>query len=406
MRLIKSLINPWLVKKCQRNYAQKLEQLKDKKSIKVVFLIRENQKWTYQSLYEEFEKSEKFEPLVLVSLLWVAHIGKDKTRNNLEENYNFFNSRGMNVDFAYKNGIYVDLRKFSPDIVFYEQPWDLPDIHKPERISEYALTCYCPYGCEIIEDRGDYSCEFHRKLYKMFIGDEYNKARYERYGRGNSKNCIITGYPKMDAYLDKIKSENLWKEDNKIKIIYAPHHSFEKNGLHCATFEQNGKLILDLAKKYPQTTWVFRPHPRFKHAVVRNHIMSETEIENYYYEWKQIGKINTEGNYLDIFRTSDLLITDSCSFLYEYLPTKNPIIRINNPNSAKFTTLGNKIKKVCYEVDNNKSLEDNFNELIVKKNDYKRVFREELAYKLFGFNKKSGERIKDYILKDIARYKI
>ena len=91
---------------------KKLEKLKHKQGkIKVVFLIRENQKWSYQSVYEEMANDDEFEPMVVVSLLWLSHIGKDKTRNNLEENYEFFASRGINVDYAYKNGEYVSSSK-------------------------------------------------------------------------------------------------------------------------------------------------------------------------------------------------------------------------------------------------------------------------------------------------------
>ena len=228
MKLLKTLFNPINLYKCQKNYKNKLKELKNKKPVKVIFLVRENQKWQYQTLYQLLEEDKNFEPLVLVSLLYLVHKGKDKTRNNLEENYNFFKERNINVDYAYKNGEYINLKEFKPDIVFYDQPWDLPKIHNIPEVSNYALTCYAPYGCEILDCKSDYTQDFHKLLFKFFVGNNDCLERYESYKKHNSNNCIVTGYPKLDAYFEPVRQKNIWKDENKFKIIYAPHHSFDK----------------------------------------------------------------------------------------------------------------------------------------------------------------------------------
>ena len=110
-----------------------------------------------------------------------------------------------------------------------------------------------------------------------------------------------------------------------------------------ATFKENGKFILELAKKYDETTWLFKPHPRFKFALLINNVMTEDDINKYYNEWLKIGRIYDKGNYFDIFKTSDLLITDSISFRAEYLPTLKPIICPTKHGSCKMNLLGKKI---------------------------------------------------------------
>lgn len=242
------------VEQVHKNYEKVIEKIKDKsktQKIKVVFLIRENQKWTYQSLYEKFEKSDKFEPLVLVSILTIVARGKDNTRNNLEENYNFFKSRGINVDYAYKDGEFINLEKFNPDIVFYDQEWCLPEIHQPFYVSNFALTYYCSYSYELVDCPDDYTLLFHRFLHKFFVEDELNIKRYGEYNKDNVKNCLAVGYPKLDEYFKDKKECNIWKNKEKLKVIYAPHHSLDSNGLKLSTFHKNGKFILSLAKKTP-----------------------------------------------------------------------------------------------------------------------------------------------------------
>lgn len=387
----------------QKNYKKIIERINSQnRKIRVAFLIRENQKWTYQSLYDEFAKSSDFEPLVLVSILTLAAKGKDKTRNNLLENYIFFKEKGMNVDFAYKDGEYIDLNTFKPDIIFYDQPWDLPEIHAPCYVSNFALTCYSPYGYELLEKENAYTQEFHHFLYKFFIEHEDNMKRYASYNKSNINNCVLTGYPKMDMFLEKQNvSCNLWRDNDKFKIIYAPHHSFEKKDIQLATFCKNGKFILELAKKHPETTWIFKPHPRFKYALLRNKIMNEAKIDDYYAEWSKIGCVYNGGNNFSLMTTSDLMITDCCSYLAEYVPTLKPLIRLINSKSCKLNEIGQRIMRGYYSVNNIDELESIFNELVTYKNDNKKIERQAIKNKLFDSNETSAHKIYSYLLNNI-----
>lgn len=389
----------WDLKKeinsAHENYKKVIERIKNKKDkIKVVFLIRENSKWTYQSLYEDFAKSDRFEPLVLVSLLTL--VKKDKTRNNLDENYEFFKARGMNVEYACKNGEYIDLKKFEPDIIFYDQPWELPEIHMPLAVSEFALTCYSSYSFEVVDCREDYLSDFHRFLYKFFVDSELNMNRYEGYHKGNSDNCVAIGYPKLDDYIKASADCNIWKDKDKYKIIYAPHHSFGKSSLKLATFKQNGRFILELAKSHPETTWIFKPHPRLKYALLQNKIMTEEEVNSYINEWNKVGIVYEQGDYFDFFKTSDLMITDCCSFLGEYLPSKHPVIRLVNPKAVKINSIGELINDNYYLANNNDELEKYFNMLVIEGKDSKREGRINLINKLF-FDEPVAAKIYNYL---------
>ena len=235
------------------SYRRKLEAIKTKlkrrEKIRVLFLIREPSKWSYNSVFKEMLKSDIFEPIVAVSILTSAAEGKDMTRNDLEISYAFFKNLKYPVVRAYEaqTSAYLDLADFKPDLVFYDQPWELPAVHNPQTVSKFALTAYCDYGFEIM-DYENYSKGFHLPLYKYFVDNKKNIERYQKYDKGNIKNCVSLGYPRLDFYLDKtpINVSKYWKHENKYKIIYAPHHSFEDDGLQLATFKENGKFILDL----------------------------------------------------------------------------------------------------------------------------------------------------------------
>ena len=400
-KALSSLINNFCFIRVKANYKAKLKQLNKEylnRKLNVIFYVSENSKWCYQSLYEEFEKDEHFNPLVLVGILKDVHKGKDKFRNNLEENYNFFKSQNMNVEYAYQNRKYINFKKFKPDIVFYEQPWGLPKIYHPDYVSKFALTCYCCYGLMLFDNPEEYKEKFHKYLWRYFSDSEFNIERYSSYDKYAKENCISFGYPKMDVYFDeeKIDLNKYWKNPEKIKIIYAPHHSFEDDGLRLATFRENGKYILNLAKEHPETTWIFKPHPRFKCALFKNKIMTQEEIEQYYNDWNTVGRVYTKGAYFDIFKTSDFLITDCCSFLGEYLPTLKPIINLINPNASQMNIFGKLISKCCFKTKNNDEFYKTFTDILSNK-DTKFEERKEAVKYVIDFDKKSSEKIVGYI---------
>lgn len=389
----------------RHNYKKKLAELKRKKSpIKVVFLSLENQKWGYDSLYKLFKQEEHFEPLILVSLHRDIDNGKmDVNPQIVEENYQFYKSRGYNVDYLYKDSHYLNLKSFKPDIVFYEQPWGWYEACKPATVSKYALTMYLPYGFSMLDFKADYRNNFHRDLYKMFVLNNNSVQRYEEYRKGNSYNCLPVGYSKLDTYLDttNIDLSHFWKEPEKFKIIYAPHHSMKEGSLQTATFLKNGRKILELAKSHPKTTWVFKPHPRFD-ITLRELGFSEEVIKEYYEEWAKIGKVYTKGDYFDIFKSSDLMITDCCSFLGEYLPSGNPVIRPINENSIELNKTGREIVASYYEVKNNNELENVFEMIVTRHEDPKLELRKSIMPSIIDFKEKSADKIFKFIKSEIT----
>lgn len=384
---------------CRSNYKKVLKRIrksKGSKPVKVLFLVTENSKWGYQSLYETFEKDKDFEPLVVVSILQDVHKGKDKIRMNLEENYDFFKSRGMKVEYGYKNRKYIDLREFNPDIVFYEQPWGLPHIHRPPKVSAYALCAYISYGIannpKVLQGKK----VFFTSLWKFFIAHEcLLKEYYETLP--DLKGIIeVTGHPKLDVY------ENYLEEKHeKFTIIYAPHFSVGESLLHFSTFDWSGYFILEWAKNHPEINWIFKPHPNLKSHFIKTGYMKPQEVEAYFEEWQKIGKVYTQGDYFNLFKNSDGMITDCSSFLTEYFITNKPLIHLVSHNGVPQNILNQIISDNYYKVFNTQSLEAFLDEIFIKKNDFMHSSRKKEIMKLFRGNFQSADRIFQCINKQL-----
>lgn len=367
-----------------------------KGKIKVGFLVSEQAKWCYQSVYDAFNKDPRFEPIILVTKLYNEHLGRKTYYKTMKDCFNFFKSKGLNVVYAYDDEAkkYIDISKFDLGILFYQQPWEIDYCQSPMLASVHSITCYCSYGYELLNYSASYTEEFHRQLDIMFTSSD-DVTKYINSKVHNTSNLINSGNPKLDQYdLD----ENI-KKNKKITIIYAPHHSFEKNGIKCATFDRNGIDILRIAKSYSdKINWIFKPHPRFKHAVIINNIMSADEIDKYYKEWEKIGSIYEGGDYIKMFQNSDGMITDCVSFLAEYLPSKKPLLHLFN-DKTDWNDVGKKIIQSFYKVISTEQLVELIQKVLIEKQDYKKQDRLEVAKSLFVENQKSGDIIFSILIK-------
>jgi hypothetical protein len=317
-----------------QNYDSKLSELQTiigKSAIIVGFFVNEAQKWNGDGLYKLFLSDKRFCPIIFnfASVLTNPYSDYQNTED-------FFTTRGyeaINIDIE----SLASLKEWSPDIAFYQQPWffkDCPVAH-PANLSSSSLTFYCPYGIggTMSEFGGFAQCEsFLKSLFKHFVFNAEIDRQYKELGCFNT---LATGHPKLDAY-EESGGNNLYKNQEKIKIIYAPHHSFETGFQEWATFRWNGREILKLAQdSQRETEWIFKPHPGFLKKVARHNVMSQSEAERYFNDFAEIGTVYNGGDYFDIFKASDLLITDCGSWLTEYLPSANPVIYLQNPNSSR-----------------------------------------------------------------------
>ena len=371
----------------------KLKAVLKFRKIRVGFFVTEEAKWVNQLLYEELKKDNCFEPFILLSNF--SKPQGEEPFEHYKKTRDFFKKSGAKIyntcDII--RNTFKDLNKYKADIIFYQQPWMIHETQKPDKTYKKSLLCYVPYCFYSMDSYVNYLAKFQGVMWKYFVETKLHKEEYEKLY--NARNCVVTGSCKLDNYnfIDDSKNKN------KKTIIYAPHHSFN-DGIHdVATFKENGKFILELAKSNPDISWIFRPHPLFIDRILKNSIMTEDEIKEYYKEWENTGEISTGGNYYEMFCSSDLLITDCISFLSEYAPLLKPVFHLRKDyQKDRFNALVSKLDEGYYQIYSNKELEEIFKRVVLNGDDYLKEKREEnknilpvdtLAYKnIYGCLKK------------------
>lgn len=353
--------------KYQKLYDKTIKRLKHKianhQRIRVAFYVNDS-KWKCQNLYNLLAKSNYYEPFVLVGKECIDAILEKQEKSEIINIYNFFVAKGMKVFYAYdfRHNVHIPFDEFSPDIVFYSRQFCVDEIYKVKNIANCYLTCYVPYFIPNSPIEIECNFEFHNILWRYFVINEETKSSYSECMNNNGVNLKVVGYPELDKYLEP----SLYKSKF---IIYAPHWSLGNSPLKYATFDWNGKYILEFAKKHPELNWIFKPHPILKNRLLELEIMTEEEVNNYYSEWDKIGMKYEGPDYIDLFKESRLLITDCGSFLAEYMPTKNPVILLKSKNSTPYNFLAKKVTKYYYKAYNLKDLKTLFHKVLLNNED-------------------------------------
>ena len=382
----------------KNNYKNVIKKIKSKEKIKVLFLCSENQKWSYTRLYKLLSTNERFEVLP-VGLYPILSKGKIKfTQEASKKFFDRLNIKTIDI-YDYKNDV-LNIENLSFDIVFYEQPWYLFGAINPINVSKYALTILNSYGYTTVNSK-NWGSEFIYDIYSslwLFLSESpYHNKFYSKKCQMD-ENIFAFGSLKLEQY-NYIQKTKL----KKPLIIYGAHHSLG-NGLKMSTFKRDYKFFLEFVNKNKQFDFIFKPHPMLKDSCIQDGFLDEAEYDNYINSWNKSdnAKVYNEGNYIDLFKNSSLLITDCSSFLAEYYPSKNPIILLDREDRAPFDDFGNIIKQGFYIANSKDEVEKLVNMLLVDKKDPKKKLREEILEKYFyNINEDVSKLVVNYILSKI-----
>ena len=338
-----------------------------------------------------------------------------------DEVVNFFNK--WNIDcvrlYAYADDeAELMIRKLAPDIVFRQSPWngDIKAIYSVRNLS-FTKLCYIPYYGIQLEDvmSKDSDVYFnedqllHRLAWRVFLDKASSKLYRERNGL-LGENVVLCDSPKYRYIQDKLLKLQSSVNKNRKVIVWAPHHSDNSSWLGFGTFKYVYQRMLNLAKEANDIEFVSRPHPAFKNGYPATGAVTQAAMDDFYEQWNALPNtsINTEGDYVDLFNESGLLITDGMSFIPSYLLTSKPIIWFENKDHVDLNSAGNEIFNAAYKVaaDDEQAVNhvQDFIEKLFNGWDPKYEMRQKMVKKwLVTSDEDPAKLIVDSICRDIGR---
>lgn len=321
-----------LFKKMQIKHTELIEQIKGKQKIRVVFLAIHESVWKVDPVFKKMLEDPFFEPEILICPYTVY--GEERMLEDMQQAYNYFISKGYPVRKAREeDGSWLKLSDIKPDIVFFTNPHNLTRKEYYEDAYLNYLSCYVPYHHEVVTNVEQFNQEFHVAQWTIFATHEVSREISRKICSTKGQNVDVIGYPIAENLLDKQRHYNIkdcWKNhDERVRIIWAPHHSIElSKNIPYSNFIAYAEFFKFLSENYKdKVVWSFKPHPLLKQKLYLHKNWGISKTDEYYEYWssQEYSQLD-EGEYIDLFRTSNAMIHDSGSFLAEYLYIQKPVL--------------------------------------------------------------------------------
>ena len=369
----------------ERKYKRNIRRIKLKKTIKVAFIVSSISQWKSQSIYSEFEKHNRYDPVVYVV---PENTNEPDASSELYNTLRIFIENNVNaIDaFSSKHVISIEYKNIKKsDIVFFSRrtKWNGP-LSLKKLVN--CLNCYVPYSIHIdLNNQLQYGTLFHQCLWSHFLPcqDFYDIAN-QIYP---AKNCHVKGYPGLDPFTDhelilKDKKSPEWGQNKNLKIIWAPHHSIEDGSgwPFFSTFLLYAQNMLNLLNQSNSKYEIcFKPHPALKSKLFAHPAWGENKTIDYYEKWKisPNGHLH-ESIYHDLFLTADVMILDSVSFITEFASLKKPLCFLTRQDKGDYSKFFNLVgRNTFHKIDKADSwksilsfIGNKYSEKIMRNNQY------------------------------------
>lgn len=305
--------------------------LKHKNKINIVFIASSLSMWRYQNIYKLLSEHPRFK--VSIVILPFPTYSKDQQKNDVIALKNHFDSFGIQYFIGDPTSTSNILKNLGPDILFYPQPY------KDQYNSQYdyhhfrnRLLCYYPYAFWMSANDWSYNMPLHNYAWKLFYSTALHRKDAQTFAYNKGCNVEVVGYPNADNFLLKEHCD-VWKPQTKYKkrIIWAPHFTiFSRSWGTQSNFLWMADFMLELTERYSDNIqFAFKPHPRLLSELYKHDDWGKDKAIHYYKEWEK--RENTqleEGEFIDLFMTSNAMIHDSGSFCVEYHYSGNPVMYI------------------------------------------------------------------------------
>lgn len=397
-------IEAYISKVARRQVAKK-----DGDKIRVVFLFQEASYWSsMKSVYETLKNDDRFEVFVVaIPVLTVPDLNKLELKPQqiqfLEENNIEY------IDGRCANDSFFDIYTLKPDYVFVQIHFDRQRVleYKTNVMGLYTKVCLIPHAF-LLSASDNKELIYQQGYFRIFVPNEYHaKELFSVTHR--SDNIEITGYPRFDLYAEHLEDSPLWKiskeENPKIKrIIWSPHWWAYGHNKSLA----DGVLNLwEYFYKYVQThsdvELIVKPHPNLFNGLIQSGYISQNKADDMISAANNLpnASVYTGGNYIDLFKTADLLVNNSISFLAEWLPSGKPMIFIETERKFELNEMAKKILDVYYHASSISALDRTIDDVLNKQNDEMKPSRLALIEELNLKPQNAAKKIKQSLIKHV-----
>lgn len=255
-----------------------------------------------------------------------------------KQSYIWYVSSKIEKDFPYKTDNYTtkisDLENYNSDVIF------VPGNAVPYYLRGLKTQIFHGLAGE---KKGHFRIRHYFDLY-LTQGPYFTNRFNELKAIHKNFDVIETGWPKLDIYgtdknkYTKYKTELLKTYNAKKVILYAPTFSPKLT---------SAPYLIDKIKELaanPNYVILLKFHPLMNDELIKTYQNLANQTANIIYQ--------KEKNIIKFLLSSDILISDTSSVIYEFILLNKPVITFNNisehikwENSSNYSDLENLVHK-------------------------------------------------------------
>ncbi|MBQ9096323.1 MAG: hypothetical protein IJY53_08305, partial [Akkermansia sp.] len=304
----------YIGKNAHQKRLKKLDEIRKKKIITVVFQVWSLAKWKCDSVYKTMAKHPRFQPVI-----WITDDPSSLPHEKIamkKKMEDFFSKSDYLCYYAEnRKALY---QKINPDIIFIQEPYECNYDAVRNILDDDLLGFVCYYVSNSISKSGH---THFLPLSSVFRFVE-NKAVHNELSKllcNKGRNLIVIGHPVFD-YLREGRcyyqdTNNRWKnyKRGQKKLIWAPHWTITNESFYSnSTFLSICDDMIRIAKKFADKLLIaFKPHPTLYRTLCAHPDWGQERTDEYYKQWATMPNTQVEeGEYRELFWSSDAMIHD------------------------------------------------------------------------------------------------
>ena len=223
-------------------------------------------------------------------------------------------------------------QKVKPDITFIQEPYEF-NRDAVRSVLADELICYVCYYVSNIVSRSGHTFFLLLSSVSRFVENQAVHNELSKLQNNRGCNHVVVGHPVFDYLREGIvyrqHDNNSWKNyaDGMKKMIWAPHWTISNESLYSkGNFLNICNDMIRIAKKYADKLLIaFKPHPTLYRTLCAHPDWGQERTDAYYKQWATMPNTQVEeGEYRELFWTSDAMIHDCGSFIIEYPMVNKP----------------------------------------------------------------------------------
>jgi len=334
--------------------------------IKVVFVVADISIWeVFSPLYRRLISDSRF----AVSVIAIERVDLASTKPRSQV-HRFFVHRSIKYSYLGKSQQSNFLWK-SYDFAFFTLGTGaFPKQLSIQAASRHCRTIYLAYGMLLSNHHNyQYNHDSQHFAWRILAANDFEYSNYRLHARRANVRVVRTGYTKFEELSNMTNSSITGIRPT---VIWAPHWTIGyRSHNRFGMFDQIRNEVITLIRSHPEIDFVLLPHPNLPDEFNQIYLTAGQSYEDYAEKFglEKNAHVASVDKVAELFVRSSAMVTDSISFLGDYLFVQKPLLFLNRSDRCRLNDIGEQIIQCHYSGRNADDIDIFLKQVVIRQID-------------------------------------